>query len=56
MGHFSNSSIPLKSVPKKIFSGVKLGAKVCKILIYGIFLPGKGKSCLGYVLKTSGHA
>ena len=42
--------------PKKACFGVNLGAKSRKIRVKEVFFPGEGKSLLGYVLKTSGHA
>ena len=40
---------------KKTYLGVNLGAKSCEISLGGVF-PGEGRSGLGYLLKTSGHA
>ena len=54
---FSVSSIPQlkEKKKKKTCWGIKLGAKIPKILVYVVFLL-KGKSLLEYVLKTSGLA
>ena len=50
--HFSNST---KHVLQKLFRG-KFGGKITRISRLGCVFPGEGKSCLVYILKTSGQA